>query len=127
MPQTEAMREWRRADYRKNPAPYKRRAVEYQKRYPEKAQRYRRATKLRRYGLEIEDYDILLESQNGLCAICGKPPTGGIKGKSLHVDHDHKTGQVRGLLHQKCNNGLGAYDDNPELLIAAANYLKQRT
>jgi hypothetical protein len=72
------------------------------------------------YGLTPEDYDRMLEAQGGGCAICGKAPRPDI---SLHIDHDHETGRIRGLLCFTCNNGLGQFQDDPELLIAAAEYV----
>jgi len=57
------------------------------------------------FGIALEDYNQMLEEQNGVCAICGKPERK--KGCSLSVDHNHRTGQVRGLLCGDCNRGLG--------------------
>ena len=76
---------------------------------------------LRKFGLTPDDYDCMLEAQGGGCAICGRPPRDDI---SLHVDHDHKTGRVRGLLCFRCNNSLGDLDDDPELLRKAVAYLE---
>jgi hypothetical protein len=76
---------------------------------------------LRKYGLTGEQYEMLLASQNGACAIChGSPPVG----KSLNVDHDHDTGIVRGLLCTPCNTGLGFFKDRIRLLAAAIVYLQ---
>lgn len=62
----------------------------------------------------------MLEAQDGGCAICGRPP----KNQRLSVDHDHKTGLVRGLLCWTCNHRvLGNVRDNVELLMKAAAYL----
>ena len=61
---------------------------------------------LRQYGLTNADYDRMMERQGGVCAICGQPPTNNL----LAVDHDHKTGRVRGLLCAPCNRHLGWYD-----------------
>ena len=62
----------------------------------------------------------MLESQDGLCAICKAAP-------SVHVDHDHATGAVRALLCFNCNGGLGQFKDDPELLHAAAYYVQFHT
>lgn len=82
-----------------------------------------RANNLKRmFGMSIEEYEDKAKQQNNVCAICG-----GVckSGKRLAVDHDHKTGKIRGLLCGNCNGGLGKFQDNPELLIKAAEYLKQ--
>jgi recombination endonuclease VII len=68
------------------------------------------------YGLSIERYDALLAEQGGGCAICGRT-------ERLHVDHDHESGVVRGILCGGCNRALGCMDDDPERLVAAARYL----
>lgn len=77
----------------------------------------------RRYGITAEQYDALLEAQGGVCAICGEPP----KGKALHVDHDHATGGVRGLLcggYRSCNTTLlPAIEKQPERVARAMEYL----
>lgn len=72
------------------------------------------------YGITLETYNIMLEAQNGVCAICG-----GVNknGKPLFVDHCHETGYVRQLLCHHCNSGLGMFKDNPELLNLASIYL----
>ena len=79
----------------------------------------RNAYLLRTFGIEIADYERMLAAQGGGCAICGKRP-----GKiSLHVDHDHESGAIRGLLCVGCNNTLGQFRDSAELLARASNYV----
>lgn len=80
------------------------------------------------YNLSLEDYRSILESQNGVCVICGKEETLKLRGvtKPLHVDHNHRTGKVRGLLCNECNSGLGRFKDNIELLQSAIQYLRER-
>ena len=73
------------------------------------------------YGISLHDYDRLLEKQNGRCKICGTTHPGG-KGR-FHVDHNHDTGKVRGLLCNSCNTGLGRFKDSPTLLLSAHHYL----
>lgn len=81
----------------------------------------------RYYNLTVKQYEMMLKSQNGVCAICNKPEIKENKNgtiKRLGVDHCHKTREIRGLLCDKCNRGLGYYNDDPELLEKAALYLK---
>jgi hypothetical protein len=88
-----------------------------------KGKEIRRRGLLKKYGLTLEDYDRMVFMQGGGCAICGSPEGGGII-KLLYVDHDHKTGNVRGLLCQPCNAGIGNFLDNPDLMKEAIAYLK---
>ena len=89
---------------------------------PEPDRTTRRRSHLRKYyGLTLEQYDALLASQGGCCAICENPKPEAEK--SWHVDHDHQSGKVRGLLCGACNRGLGHFKDNPNLLLAAADYV----
>lgn len=81
-----------------------------------------RAWRLKHYfGLTVDAYDELLLRQNGVCAICLRPPTK----IRLAVDHDHVTGAIRGLLCYSCNHLLGTVADDHERLARAAAYLKK--
>jgi len=71
------------------------------------------------YGIDVSDYDRMLEEQGGGCYICGKKPAG----RALDIDHDHKTGKVRGLLCSNHNRALGLLNDNPDLLLKSVEYL----
>lgn len=92
---------------------------------PEKAHR----DNLRaRYGITREQYDVMLQTQGGKCAICrraerARGPNG--PSRRLAVDHCHTTGRVRGLLCQGCNLGLGGFEDSEASLLAASAYLKR--
>lgn len=122
------------ARYIANPEPTKQRVKAWQQANPERHlenQRRRRARPevkaksreghlLRKYGITQADYEALLEQQGGGCAICERKPT---KKISLHVDHDHRTGTVRGLLCFLCNNALGDLGDDAEHLRKAISYL----
>jgi len=79
------------------------------------------------YGISLEEYNKILEIQNGLCKICLQPETSVIRGKliSLAVDHCHKTKLVRGLLCAKCNTAIGSFRDNLEFLRSAIRYLSE--
>lgn len=74
------------------------------------------------YGLTWDDYELMLACQDYRCAICrGKP-----RKWTLAVDHDHKTGEIRGLLCSRCNHKLlGSANDDPARLRAAADYLER--
>jgi hypothetical protein len=77
---------------------------------------------IKRYGVRPEEYNRLLDEQNHACRICREQC---ITKARLAVDHDHKTGRVRGLLCDRCNKGLGLFRDDSWLLIVAAEYLKK--
>ena len=72
------------------------------------------------YGISLEDYEALLRIQNGVCAICQQENS---LGHRLCVDHDHRTGRVRGLLCHSCNKGVGFFKDRPDLLHRTIRYL----
>lgn len=94
----------------------------WRERNPEKVRGFNRATaerfKLKRYGMSQEQYQSMHDAQGGLCAICGGPDT-----RRLSIDHDHESGDLRGLLCRKCNLGIGCFEDNPEKLQRAIGYL----
>lgn len=74
----------------------------------------------RTYGITDQAYGMMLDRQDGLCAICRNTPETGTR---LVVDHDHTTAGIRGLLCQRCNQGLGMFGDDPANLASAIIYL----
>jgi len=82
-----------------------------------KSKRARRVFQWRSSGLTAELFDQMVIAQGGLCSICLQQL------RQLHVDHDHQTGAIRGLLCPGCNMGLGNFRDDPKSLIRAALYL----
>lgn len=72
------------------------------------------------YGLAVEDFEQIRLNQQNRCAVCKETFL-----KTPHVDHDHLTGKIRGLLCSSCNISLGGFKDSPELLRAAAAYLEK--
>jgi len=72
------------------------------------------------YGITEEKYLELLNYENGKCWICKNSYD-----YFLHVDHDHTTGKIRGLLCGKCNRGIGLFDDNKNIVRSAADYLEK--
>ena len=113
------------------------RVKEYNKQYSENnkdvlakrdAKRYRENRKLRRdqwscnkYGLTMEELENLRNQANGKCEICSDNRF------LLHIDHDHKTGKVRGLLCPLCNHAIGSFRENIENFQNAANYLHKHS
>ena len=81
--------------------------------------RYRKQALKEKYGLTSEQFEEMKKAQDGLCAICQKTQ------RSFHVDHDHQTKKVRGLLCQICNVGLGYFHDDIKRLAMAITYLKK--
>lgn len=76
----------------------------------------------RGYGISGHEYREMLARQEGVCAICGGVNS---DGRQLFVDHDHGTSEVRGLLCNLCNRGIGNLRDSVDLLEAAIRYLKE--
>ena len=74
----------------------------------------------RNYNITSDDYNRMFEEQNGVCSGCKKPNPSGTK---FCVDHDHQTGQVRGLLCGPCNRALGLVKDEISTLLNLVNYL----
>lgn len=81
----------------------------------------RRRTIKRKYGLTLEAWEAMREQQGDRCAIC----RGAFSEDAIHVDHDHDTGTVRGLLCFTCNTALGKFHDDIGVLRAAIGYLEQ--
>ncbi|MGW1497585.1 endonuclease VII domain-containing protein [Streptomyces mirabilis] len=77
------------------------------------------------YGLTPEQYDAMVEEQNGVCAICGRPERAKRDGKVMRmpVDHCHKTGRVRALLCHACNRAIGLLGEDIDLMRKAIEYL----
>ena len=113
--------------------PKKRRKIPYSKRaYSKNRGQYREHQLKYKYGITIADYNLMLNRQGGTCAICNEKNFTRQKAThnnksvpmSLAVDHNHKTGKVRGLLCNGCNTSLGKFKDDPILLEKAIKYLK---
>ena len=104
---------------RENPERYAQRMAEYRESGKKKVAD-RKSHLKRTFGLTVEQYEVMLAAQGGVCAICERPPRDDI---SLHVDHDHRTGVVRGLLCFRCNNAIGDLDEHVDTVQAAHDYL----
>lgn len=76
-----------------------------------------------KYGIAPDEYEKLVASHGGKCGICGMEE---VIGRALAIDHDHKSGKVRGLLCSNCNNGLGRFKDDIALLAKAIKYLEDK-
>lgn len=120
-------RKYQREYYKRN----KKRILDYKRQWrlrnPEKMRKLKRKAHLKLYfKMTLGQYDKLFEKQNGCCAICGKPETRKIRGvvTRLAVDHNHKTGEARGLLCHNCNTKLGVLEEN-SFIEKAIKYLKR--
>jgi Recombination endonuclease VII len=71
----------------------------------------------KKYGIGAAEVDRLTQEQGGLCAVCRSRP-------ATQVDHDHKTGVVRGILCLYCNAAMGAFRDSPMIMTNAIKYLE---
>lgn len=86
----------------------------------------RNSSLVRHFGMTVEDYERMLASQSGVCAICGREETRkrGDQPLSLSVDHCHTTGKIRGLLCSYCNHGIGNFQDDTDRMMRAIKYLE---
>lgn len=77
----------------------------------------------RNYGITLQKYNELFQAQNGCCAICERHSTE--FSKRLHVDHDHKTNEIRGLLCHHCNTAIGSFLEDTDLMLKAIQFLQK--
>jgi len=111
----------------KNPDYNKEYQKEYRKKNPNAVNEWRKDNRMsareahlkNKFGITHFEFEFLKEFQGGVCAIC-KTPTD----KTLHVDHDHATSKVRGLLCSNCNRGIGHLKENVVFLAEAIKYLE---
>lgn len=114
-----------------NPNVYKKRnenSKEYRKKYyddPVNKLRYRDLNLKKSFGIGLTEYNELFQRQNGLCSICFQPERTK-RNVSLAVDHNHQTGQIRGLLCSHCNRALGLFNDSLIVLKNAIQYLEKK-
>lgn len=83
----------------------------------------RNATLKAKYGITHDQYIALFRKQGNKCAVCGRTKSGG--NGYMAVDHDHRTGKVRGILCQPCNTSIGKMNEDPQLLRKLANYVEK--
>lgn len=99
---------------------------EYRKKHysdPENKRKYKSDYLKQAFGITIEEFDQMLEKQQGVCAICSRPERG-TRNKALAVDHCHETNKIRGLLCGHCNRAIGLLGDDINLLLSAIKYLE---
>lgn len=112
---------WKEKTPSKDKAAY---AREWRNQNPDKAKSH---DLKKQFGIDLEEYNVMLEAQNGVCAICGKTNDDyDAKGapRFMPVDHCHTTGKIRAILCGPCNRALGGFKDDPELLCKAAAYVE---
>ena len=104
----------------KNPERLKElRRIHYEK-HKVKIKAWHRDYKLRiTYGITPKEWEELFLSQNSCCAICGNQDS-----NQWHTDHCHTTGKIRGILCRTCNPGLGLFKEDADILLKAAEYIK---
>ena len=120
----ESVNRWRK----KNPEKWKaiaKRSYEKNGKRPDQVRARRRYHLKKTYGISLEQYEQMFTEQKGVCAVCKLPEFRIKRGsyKSLDVDHNHDTGQVRGLLCSACNSSLGLLSEDPERILALFDYV----
>lgn len=117
-------RDYQHNHYVTHKARYRQLSKAYYEAHKEQANLNRRKNALKSlFGLSLEEYEDMILLQGNKCKIC-KKPFGKKKGDRPRVDHDHKTGKVRGLLCVQCNTCLGMSGDNATRLRLGAEYLE---
>ncbi len=115
--------ESKRAHYQKDSSKTSKKASvkKWRKNNPGKVKKMRKNNRLKRlYKLTLDEFNNLIEQQDGQCPICELP----LDDNALFgVDHCHETGRIRGILHNKCNAMLGCADDNIKMLNNGIKYL----
>lgn len=106
--------------HKRNPQILIRRYTKRKKEYDSKKQR--NAMLKSRYGISLVEYEAMLKKQNGVCVICSKDSNHKKQG-CFHVDHNHKTGKVRGLLCIRCNTIIGNSKEDVDILKKAIGYI----
>lgn len=109
---------WRRS-YVKRRVKHRETTLKWRAANVERIRSWRRKRLLATYGLTAEIFGAMLAQQRNLCAICRKPMP------RVNVDHCHDTNEVRGLLCDPCNKGIGQFRDDPHRLRAAADYVER--
>lgn len=92
-------------------------ANQYRSNHRDTILKYNRDKRFKKYGLTKDQFLEILDRQNNLCAICHKKPP-------VDIDHDHRTGRVRGILCRRCNAAIGVFDDSIDLLRNSISYLE---
>ena len=110
----------------KHPNTAKQSALRYRSK-PEVILHERKRYLKKKYGISFDDYENLFRLQGGVCAVCNRPETMSIGRKitNLSVDHDHKTGKVRGLLCFACNTALGQLGESIDRIRSLAAYVEK--
>jgi hypothetical protein len=111
-----------------NPSHTKESWSEYMREYRKRNPSIMKSIDLKkRFGISLEEYQLMLESQNYVCKLCGNPEKSRDhrtkKIRYLAVDHCHTNGNIRGLLCSDCNTALGLFKDNVEVLQKAIDYV----
>jgi hypothetical protein len=113
----EAGKKWRMANREKS----SKSSMNWYRNSIDRVKHNQRIYKLRSFNLSLEDFNNLFQKQNGNCGICEKNQS--LFKTKFAIDHDHKTGKVRGLLCASCNIGLGMMKDDKDILLKAIKYL----
>lgn len=122
---SDAKKAYDREYKKKNPEIYRKAKAKYKKKNSPTAEERRKWALKSLYGMTSEDYDLLLEQQSKCCAICRSDDPSGFK--YFHIDHNHTTGKIRGLLCSKCNTAIGLFGEDIAVMNAALDYLKRHS
>jgi len=106
-----------------NPEKYRAQVERSKAAYHADPSKHRAYIMFRDYGITMDQYFHFLAEQDGKCKLCHEP-FGESRGRIPVIDHDHEGRKFRGILHSNCNKAIGMLQDNPDICIKAAEYLK---
>lgn len=122
----EKIKSWNKQFYQRNKERLLDKQREYNKKHLREINTYKRTYyRYKRYGIDKSTFDHMFELQQGKCFICETSFDLDNKNTSPHIDHSHITGKVRHLLCMKCNLGIGNFQERPDLLVKASEYLQK--
>lgn len=119
----QCVKDWHATHYKKRKKEHKEQGTRWRKANPDKQYIFELRCRLKKHGIQLEHYYKMLAAQDNKCAVCKSIDPKRKNAKGFFIDHDHKTGRVRGLLCHRCNLAAGWMEDNLSIIDDLKQYL----